>query len=81
MVFLNTVSLIIRYTTAYGEPYDYNSIMHYTSTAFAKRGNMLTIVPKEGGVTPDSLGRKVNLSTTDVVKLKKMYKCEPYENW
>ena len=70
-----------RWTTGYGEPYDYNSIMHYSATAFSrtKAEGVYTIVPKKGGVK--DIGRKVDLSKTDVAKIKKMYKCKPYAEW
>jgi hypothetical protein len=35
-----------RWTTGYGEKYDYDSIMHYSKTAFSKTETDMTIVPK-----------------------------------
>ena len=74
-----------RWTTAFGEGYDYDSIMHYSSKAFSKDpfGNdpALTILPKNSAVNATSLGRKVNLSETDIIKIKKLYKCPPYSSW
>ena len=73
-----------RWTTAYGEPYDYDSIMHYSSTAFSKdpKNDMMTIEPiLLDKIEIGGLGRKRNLSTIDINKIKKLYKCPPYENW
>ncbi|QQP34617.1 Metalloendopeptidase, partial [Caligus rogercresseyi] len=70
-------------TTAYGEEYDYDSIMHYSSRAFSKDYHdpeILTIVPRNG-VSPEDIGRKKNYSPKDIIKIKKMYRCAPYENW
>ena len=55
--------------------------MHYSATAFSrtKAEGVYTIVPKKGGVK--DIGRKVDLSKTDVAKIKKMYKCQPYADW
>lgn len=75
--------MFIRWTTGFGEEYDYSSIMHYSSAAFSKDPKeAMTIEP----VSPDrhtiqGLGRRRNLSDIDVVKIKKLYKCSPYENW
>eukprot|EP00095_Tigriopus_kingsejongensis_P009611 maker-scaffold1884_size25683-snap-gene-0.4 protein:Tk09611 transcript:maker-scaffold1884_size25683-snap-gene-0.4-mRNA-1 annotation:"hypothetical protein BRAFLDRAFT_245310" len=70
-----------RWTTAYGEKYDYDSIMHYTANAFSKHNNpfLMTIVPKFGKA--EELGRRVNYSTTDIIKIKKMYKCGAFLDW
>jgi len=77
--------LTYRWTTGFGEHYDYDSIMHYSSKAFSKdpeSDDMLTIEPisTDRNLIP-GLGRRRNLSDTDVKKIKKMYKCSPYENW
>lgn len=53
--------------------YDFGSIMHYGSTAFAINKNIKTIVPKLRGV---SIGQRDGLSLTDVRKLEIMFKCE-----
>ena len=60
--------------------------MHYSSKAFSKDPydeDMITIEPVSSNdrVQIAGLGRRKNLSDTDVVKIKKMYKCSPYENW
>ena len=76
---------LCRWTTAYGEPYDYDSIMHYSARAFSRNqfavDPMLTIVPKNPAVNYAKIGRKINLSETDIIKIKKLYKCPPYNNW
>lgn len=69
-----------RWTSGYGEPYDYDSIMHYSAFAFSKnKGVDKTIEPKNVNFT--QIGRKANLSETDITKIKKLYKCPPYENF
>ena len=68
-----------RWTTGYGEKYDYDSIMHYSKLAFSKSTTDMTIVPKF--TDPDLIGKKVNLSETDIIKIKKLYKCSPYDQW
>ena len=85
--FIHEIEILIfdRWTTAYGEGYDYNSIMHYSARAFSKEpfgdDPMLTITPKNPAVNYTSIGRKVNLSETDIIKIKKLYKCPPYREW
>uniref|UniRef100_A0A0K2TKZ8 Metalloendopeptidase n=1 Tax=Lepeophtheirus salmonis TaxID=72036 RepID=A0A0K2TKZ8_LEPSM len=73
-----------RFTSGYGEEYDYDSIMHYSARAFSKNfrnRDILTIVPKKSGVSPEDIGRKNTYSEKDIIKVKKMYRCPPYENW
>ena len=73
-----------RWTTGYGETYDYDSIMHYSSRAFIKDyGNkeMRSIVPRKEDVDPDNLGFKPELSPIDKIKIRKMYKCDPYNDY
>jgi len=74
-----TCDVFCRWTTGYGEKYDYDSIMHYSKTAFSKSTTDMTIVPKF--TDPDLIGKKVNLSETDIIKIKKLYKCAPYDQW
>jgi len=73
-----------RWTTGYGEKYDYESIMHYSSRAFVKDYNdkkMRSITPKDDTVDVDSLGFKPNLSSSDIAKIQKMYKCAPFQDY
>eukprot|EP00804_Cyclotella_cryptica_P012294 CCRYP_019988-RA/>CCRYP_019988-RA protein AED:0.39 eAED:-0.58 QI:0/0/0/0.5/1/1/2/0/426 len=55
-----------------GSPYDYNSVMHYGSTAFGING-ATTIVPKAEGVT---IGQREGASEDDIRKLRLFYQCE-----
>jgi len=71
--------MFCRWTTGFGEVYDYNSIMHYSKLAFSKSDVDMTIIPKN--VDPDLIGKKQNLSETDIIKIKKLYKCPPYNEW
>ncbi|KJH49011.1 astacin [Dictyocaulus viviparus] len=49
-----------------GEKYDYQSIMHYVSTAFSRNGKN-TIETIEDGFT-EIIGRSIDLSELDIVK-------------
>jgi len=73
-----------RWTTGYGETYDYESIMHYSSRAFIKdyaNKEMRSIVPRQKNIDPDNLGFKPELSPIDKIKIRKMYKCDPYNDY
>lgn len=52
-------------------PYDYGSVMHYGSHAFAK-GFGPTIVPTAEGMP---IGQRRGLSETDFSKINKLYGC------
>jgi hypothetical protein len=52
-------------------PYDYDSIMHYDSSAFTVNGKP-TIVPKINV----ALGQRERLSSIDVQKIRKYYGCQ-----
>ncbi|KHN78596.1 Zinc metalloproteinase nas-15 [Toxocara canis] len=54
-----------------GTQYDYQSVMHYDTTAFSKNGRP-TILPKQQGVT---IGQRRGLSPTDIYKINTMYGC------
>lgn len=64
----------LRKITHLGENYDYKSIMHYGSHAFAK-GSEPTITPLKAGVT---IGQRRGLSEIDVKKINKLYKCKKH---
>jgi len=73
-----------RWTTGYGEKYDYDSIMHYSSRAFVKDytdKGMKSILPTDEDVDVDNLGFKPNLSEIDIKKIRKMYRCDPYKDY
>lgn len=57
--------------TDFGVPYDYNSVMHYSETAFSKNGNKTIIALKENVI----VGQRNGLTESDIIKLNKMY-CE-----
>ena len=57
---------------SFGVSYDYGSIMHYSSTAFAMDYSKPTIVPHQNGVV---IGQRQGLSTKDSQKINNMYEC------
>ncbi|XP_050321644.1 seminal metalloprotease 1-like [Bactrocera neohumeralis] len=57
----------------FGEKYDYGSIMHYSPHAFSANGAK-TIVPLQE-IPEGLMGQREALSTADLIKLNKMYKC------
>ncbi|CAH1793703.1 unnamed protein product [Owenia fusiformis] len=56
-------------------PYDYNSIMHYSKSAFAKDWQYPTIIPtlKEGSTY---IGQRTQLSPVDINKVRILYGCK-----
>lgn len=62
--------------TAFGFPYDFESIMHYPFDAFAKDGYSWTIRPKPPYRDYEPvLGQRVGLSPIDIGKINAMYGC------
>ncbi|CAH2326019.1 astacin-like metalloendopeptidase [Pelobates cultripes] len=56
-----------------GTPYDYQSVLHYGKYAFANDVFKPTLEPT---VNPDAtIGQRIGLSSLDVVKINKLYKC------
>ncbi|CAH1773030.1 unnamed protein product [Owenia fusiformis] len=53
-------------------PYDYDSIMHSTSTSFAKDKKNPTLIPR-GDAT---IGQRIYLSANDINKIRKLYGCK-----
>lgn len=53
-----------------GTPYDYQSIMHYGTTAFTKNGKV-TILTKNG----ERIGQRFGLSKGDIKRINNKYKC------
>ncbi|XP_015749326.1 PREDICTED: zinc metalloproteinase nas-13-like, partial [Acropora digitifera] len=55
-----------------GVSYDYDSVMHYSSTAFANRAGVRTIVGKNGRT---NLGQRYGLSKKDIQQANLLYSC------
>ncbi|XP_061594316.1 high choriolytic enzyme 1-like [Cololabis saira] len=59
-------------TNNLGTPYDFNSVMHYSNTAFSKNGQP-TIISK---ANPNLIfGHARDMSTNDIARVNKLYKC------
>uniref|UniRef100_A0A914PTF2 Metalloendopeptidase n=1 Tax=Panagrolaimus davidi TaxID=227884 RepID=A0A914PTF2_9BILA len=57
----------------YGQPYDYQSIMHYDSMAFSKNG-FETLIARTPEMTA-VIGSAIDFSPVDLVKIRQMYQC------
>jgi hypothetical protein len=55
-----------------GVSYDYESVMHYGATAFAKSSGLVTIRSLQGR---RRLGQRTGLSTKDKKQVQLLYKC------
>ncbi|KAI1299973.1 Astacin-like metalloprotease toxin 1 [Halotydeus destructor] len=55
--------------------YDYYSIMHYPGNAFARRSDLATMKPKQSGVVLKHACESNALSSLDIAKISKLYKC------
>ncbi|KAE9417169.1 hypothetical protein Angca_010265, partial [Angiostrongylus cantonensis] len=58
-----------------GEPYDFNSIMHYARDTFSRGTFHDTILPKPSSGFRSEIGQRVHLSYGDIRQAKKLYKC------
>lgn len=64
--------------TDLGEEYDYESIMHYSRTAFGINGRE-TLTPLKAGA--EKMGQRDGLSKIDIRKILKLYKCQKICGW
>ena len=55
-----------------GVPYDYLSVMHYSSTAFGSGAT--TIIAKDPSVV--QLGQRIGLSPSDIKQADLLYECK-----
>ncbi|KAM9328385.1 low choriolytic enzyme-like [Pholidichthys leucotaenia] len=65
----------IEDTENLGTAYDYNSVMHYETTAFAKDGKT-TLIPIPDPSVP--IGKAKGLSNNDILRINRLYKCWNY---
>lgn len=67
----------------FGSKYDYNSIMHYSGTAFRINSSRPTIETLQN-LNGRRIGQRERMSDTDISRLNNMYKCDlatSAENW
>ncbi|KAH8278423.1 hypothetical protein KR018_003103 [Drosophila ironensis] len=60
-------------TEAFGVPYDYGSVMHYSKNAFSINGQPTIVAMKANGA--DKMGQRNGFSDSDIEKLNRMYNC------
>ncbi|XP_064457663.1 astacin-like metalloprotease toxin 5 [Ornithodoros turicata] len=64
----------------YGQPYDYESVMHYPFNTYSKDKTLATIVAKDAAIGKDKLGKgylQDYLTEIDITKINKLYNCPP----
>ena len=67
--------IVKEQVNSYGEPYDFNSIMHYPFNAFAIDKRRNTIFPKDNRILGTARPYR-GLSEIDVRQTRKMYQCD-----
>ncbi|KAH8330406.1 hypothetical protein KR067_002134 [Drosophila pandora] len=60
-------------TEAFGVPYDYGSVMHYSKNAFSINGQPTIVAMATNGA--DKMGQRNGFSDFDIEKLNRMYNC------
>uniref|UniRef100_A0A6P4FFL0 Metalloendopeptidase n=1 Tax=Drosophila rhopaloa TaxID=1041015 RepID=A0A6P4FFL0_DRORH len=60
-------------TEAFGVPYDYGSVMHYSKNAFSINGQPTILAMQANGA--DKMGQRNGFSDFDIQKLNRMYDC------
>lgn len=68
----NFLKLTTNQVTTQGVPYDFGSIMHYSSHAFSRNGRP-TIEPKDRSVSSSTLGQRSGFSTKDLEHANTLY--------
>lgn len=59
-----------------GQPYDYDSIMHYAKNTFSKGTYLETILPVDiPGKKRPEIGQRIRLSEGDIAQANLLYKC------
>ncbi|KAG5679812.1 hypothetical protein PVAND_009350 [Polypedilum vanderplanki] len=61
------------HVSMFSTPYDYDSIMHYSTKAFAKKRGIKTIIPLQHA---PNMGQRIGMSEGDIIRLNRMYKCK-----
>ncbi|XP_011161457.1 high choriolytic enzyme 1 [Solenopsis invicta] len=61
------------FVTTFDYPYDYNSVMHYPTNAFAKRRLYKTLEPIPNAQRP--IGQRSILTVYDIYKIRNAYNC------
>jgi len=59
-----------------GQPYDFNSIMHYPQTAFASDPTKYTIEINNTISTTPEIGQRKGLSDIDIRQIKRLFQCD-----
>lgn len=67
------------FSTTQGVPYDYDSVMHYSSHAFSTN-DQATITPRDESVKLSRLGQREGFSHNDVLHVKALY-CPGEKGW
>ena len=60
-----------------GEPYDFQSIMHYARNTFSRSTYLDSIIPRRelsSALRPE-IGQRVRLSPGDIAQANKLYQC------
>ncbi|KAL3881692.1 hypothetical protein ACJMK2_028096, partial [Sinanodonta woodiana] len=68
-------------TTGRGYPYDYESVMHYSSKAFTNTGEDTIEVIGIGKKLKLEIGQRMGLSTHDIAQLRDIYGCTDREDF
>jgi len=57
----------------FDEPYDYGSVLHYSSVAFSINGEATIVALNPEG--QEKMGQRLKMSEIDIKRLNTMYKC------